>query len=271
MSDLPVLQVAGTAVIYRPGSETDLPVVLLHGIGSDARSWAGVLAALDPAISAFAWDAPGYGVSVTLDGAARAPEAYAARLLAVLDALSVERVIVVGHSLGCLFAGAFAVAHPRRVAAVALLSPALGYRVPPDAPLPPGAQGRLDDLAALGAAGMAEKRAARLVFRPEEKPIVLVGVRRAMAAVRPDGYAGAVRALATGDLLGDARRIAAPALVAIGAEDVVTPPSNARAVVAVLPNLMWHVEVPATGHALPQEEPAVVARLLSDLREAARG
>lgn len=264
-------RVADTALLHRPGTGPLPALVLLHGIGSDAATWEPMLAALDPRIEAIAWDAPGYGASTPLVEAEPTPADYAARLDAVLDALALQRVVLAGHSLGALFAAAFAAARPGRVAALALLSPALGYHVPRGEPLPPAVQARIDDLGRLGPAEFAAQRSARLVHRPEAKPEAFAGVRRAMAAVHPAGYAQAVRALAAGNLLADAAHIAAPALVAVGAEDVVTPPANARAAFAALRQGRRLAEVPEVGHALPQEAPATAAALLTDLVATAAG
>ena len=131
--------------------------------------------------------------------------------------------------------------------------------MPAGAPLPEGVQARIDDLDALGPAAFAEKRAARLLFRPD----AVAGVRRAMAAVNPAGYAQAVRALGAGDLLADAARIDLPALVAIGAQDVVTLPDNAHALHAALPHPGRLVLIPECGHAMAQESPDAVAGLLA--------
>lgn len=125
-------------------------------------------------------------------------------------------------------------------------------------------QARIDDLVELGAEAFAAKRAARLVYRPETKPAVLAGVRRAMAAVRMPGYAQAVRALAAGTLLTDAARVMVPSVVAIGAQDVVTPPANAEAVFAALGCGGALTMVPDAGHALPQEAPVRVAQLITE-------
>jgi pimeloyl-ACP methyl ester carboxylesterase len=255
--------VDGIALLERAGQ--GLPLVLLHGVGSDAESWAPLLRALPEGTHAIAWDAPGYGGSAPLDVPLPAPADYAARLAVLLETLGLPRIRLAGHSLGCLFAAAFAAAHPGRVASLALASPALGYRVPPGAALPPGVQFRIDDLTALGPAEFAARRAPRLVFQPEANPVTLASVRRAMAAVHPAGYAQAVRALGAGDLLADAARLSMPTLLVTGADDVVTPPGNAAEVLAALPNPIRLVTFPACGHALPQEHRAALAALLAAL------
>jgi pimeloyl-ACP methyl ester carboxylesterase len=258
---------AGIAYLQRAGRSAATPLVLLHGIGSNAESYAPLIAALPPAIDAVAWNAPGYATSVPLAETSPAPTHYADALLRLLDVLNLNRVVLTGHSLGCLFAANFAARHADRVAAVALLSPALGYRVAPRAALPETVQARIDEIVALGPQAFADKRAARLVHAPERKAQVLAAVRAAMAAVNPGGYMQAVLALGAGDLLADAARIAAPTLVAVGAEDVITPPANARSAYAALGNAAGYHEIADAGHALPQEQPAVVAKLLSQLVE----
>jgi len=262
---------AGIAFLCRPGRGLAYPVVLLHGIGSHARSYEPLMAALPPAADVIAWNAPGYASSQPLPMAAPTPHDYAAALMRLLDTLKATRVVLAGHSLGCLFAASFAAQFPARVAALALLSPALGYRVAPGAALPPAVQARIDEIESLGPEAFAAKRAARLVFEPERKPTVLAAVREAMAGVNPAGYAQAVRALGAGDLIADAARIEAPTLVAVGAQDVVTPPANARAAYDALAHAAGYHEIPGAGHALPQEDPAAVARLLTQLMDGGNG
>lgn len=256
--------VAGVSLLRRAGDIDVMPLVLLHGIGSNAESWLPLMRALDPTAPLLAWDAPGYGGSVALPVAEPTPSDYADALARLLDALDVSRVRLVGHSLGCLFAARFAAAHPGRVARLALCSPALGYAVVPGAPLPPAVQARIDDLASLGPAEFAARRAPRLVHDAGNRPEVLDAARRAMAAVTLAGYSQAVHALGRGDLLADARTLAMPVLVASGLEDVVTPPDNARRLFAALPAPLRLAEIPAAGHALPQEKPALLAALLRE-------
>jgi pimeloyl-ACP methyl ester carboxylesterase len=253
---------AGIEFVRRPGVGHAHPLLLLHGVGSRAQNFAPLIAALPASVDVIAWNAPGYAASQPLTTAKPRPRDYAAALERLIDALGLERVVLAGHSLGSLFAASFAAQYPSRVVALALLSPALGYGVAAGATLPPAVQARIDDINSLGAEALAARRAARLVHQPERKPLVLSGVRQAMAALNPTGYAQAVQALGAGDLIADIARITAPTLVAVGTEDVVTPPANARIAYAALAQGAGYHEIPDAGHALPQEDPAAVAGLL---------
>ncbi len=236
------------------------------GIGSNARSFEPLIEKLPTDVDAIAWDAPGYGKSRQLSLASPTPRDYADSLKEVLESLRVLRALLVGHSLGALFAASFAAAYPQYVGGLALLSPALGYRVNADGPLPDSVQLRLTELVTLGPAAFGKKRAARLVGDPVAMPHVLAAVESAMATVRLRGYEQAARALAAGDMLRDLAAVSAPVLVGVGARDVVTPPANAQAARDVVGISASYHEVAGTGHALPQEAPEVVANFLIEFR-----
>jgi pimeloyl-ACP methyl ester carboxylesterase len=239
--------------------------VLLHGIGSNAVSFAGLFAVLPGVIDPIAWDAPGYGESEPLAPANPSPRDYADALARLFDALGLTRATLVGHSLGALFSASFAAHHSDRVQALALVSPAVGYGVGPGCELPPGVQARIDEITELGPRAFAAKRAARLVANPSAKPEVVASVEAGMAAVRPSGYIQAVRALGAGKLLDDAPRVRAKTTVVVGAEDQITPPANAQAVYGALLNPAGYHEIANAGHALPQEIPKALSVIVADL------
>jgi len=253
--------------LRRAGRSNARALVLLHGVGSNAGSFAALMAALPPTIDAIAWDAPGYGDSRPLALPSPAPRDYADAVKTFLDALGLSRVTVAGHSLGALFAGSFAAHFTQNVAALALLSPALGYRVAAGAALPPTVQVRIDEVYELGPAAFAAKRAPRLVGDPAANPQIVAAVEKAMAAVHPAGYAQAVLALGAGHLISDLAQVSVPALVAVGTKDVITPPDNARRAHDHLKNSVGFHLIGGAGHALPQDEPAAVAHLLTQLVE----
>ncbi len=253
----------GVAFLRRAGDAQAPTLVLLHGIGSNAVSFSALAAAVPAAINVIAWDAPGYGASAPLAVAMPTPRHYADALAKFLDAVRARRIALAGHSLGALFAASFAARYPDRVGALALISPALGYGIEPGGTLPAGVQSRIDEINELGPAAFAKKRAVRLVGDPKARPQVVAAVERAMAAVHPRGYIQAVHALGAGRLLSDAKSIGVPAMVAVGALDQIAPPANASAVHAVLPRPAGLHQIANAGHALPQEEPRLLAGLLA--------
>lgn len=119
-TDIPVN--GGTLASYRLGPEDPtLPVVLaVHGITSNSRIWIGVAQALDGQAALAAVDLRGRAASREL-GPPFGIAAHVQDLIAVLDGLSSERVVVVGHSLGAYVAAALSVSHPDRVRSLVLV------------------------------------------------------------------------------------------------------------------------------------------------------
>jgi pimeloyl-ACP methyl ester carboxylesterase len=116
--------------VYLAGEGGRYPVVFVHGggLGSDAHSWLGTMSQL--ARRTYAFDTVGFGRSaappqgeggITYDTAT-----IVKHLRDVLDTLALERVILVGHSLGATTVARFAVTHPDRVAATVMVAPGGG-------------------------------------------------------------------------------------------------------------------------------------------------
>jgi pimeloyl-ACP methyl ester carboxylesterase len=112
------------------------PVTLLiHGLGGFAESWRRTLAALAPCSHAIALDLPGFGQS-SKPNRPYTLGFFGQVLEELLEALGVERIRLVGHSLGGAVALAFALAHPERVERLALLAAAVpGFSLGPSLPL----------------------------------------------------------------------------------------------------------------------------------------
>lgn len=96
-----------------PGEQTNAPLVLLHGGGLDHRMWGPQLGAAFGR-RVVAPDARGHGSSSPADRAHRLADDVAA----LLDALSIERAVLVGVSMGGGTAVDVALEHPSRVAAL---------------------------------------------------------------------------------------------------------------------------------------------------------
>ncbi|MEA2546409.1 MAG: hypothetical protein QOI09_1682 [Chloroflexota bacterium] len=102
------------------GGQGGLPVLFLHGFGGNASHWAAQLDHLRPTRRALAMDLRGHGGSDAPADADFAVESQAADVAAVLAGLDIDRVVLVGHSLGGAIAIAEAGSDPDRVAGLVL-------------------------------------------------------------------------------------------------------------------------------------------------------
>ncbi|MGH8821140.1 MAG: alpha/beta fold hydrolase, partial [Rhodoferax sp.] len=239
-------------------------VVCLHGIGSGAASWLETAALLVPEARVIAWDAPGYGASTPLTMAAPRATDYAQCLCRMLDALQIDRCVLVGHSLGALVAAAAAHAgHPlaRRIDRLVLISPARGYGAAERLAQSGKVRAeRIGALADLGVAGMAARRSGRLLSDGASE-LARQWVRWNMGRLHEGGYRQAIELLCGDDLLAYLPP-AMPVRVACGALDVVTTPA-ACAEVARACGVTLELIADA-GHACYVEQPVAVASLLRD-------
>jgi pimeloyl-ACP methyl ester carboxylesterase len=108
------------------GGGAGLPIVLLHGLTATRRYVVMGSRALERAgHRVIAYDARGHGRSTPApERSAYGYERLAEDLRAVLDSTGVERALLAGASMGAHTALRFALAHPERVAALALITPA---------------------------------------------------------------------------------------------------------------------------------------------------
>src|SRR6185436_17625567 len=117
---MPFAAANGVRLYYEwHGPEDGTPVVLVMGLGGDSTAWPFQLAALVPRRRVLVFDNRGAGQSDAPDYA-YTTRGMAEDLLALLDALGVERVHLLGLSLGGAIAQETALAAPARVASLQL-------------------------------------------------------------------------------------------------------------------------------------------------------
>jgi len=242
----------------------NLPLVCLHGIGSGAASWLDMAQCLAPHTRVIAWDAPGYGASSALPALAPRAADYALRWGQLLDALEINRCVLVGHSLGALVAASAAQQLPERIAALVLISPAQGYGAPGrESERARVHDERMASLAKLGIAGMAAQRSARLVS-DQASSLARAWVRWIMAGLNGPGYRQAIELLCGGDLLADLPPPAAlPVTVACGTRDVITLPGECAEVARRCGVALQRID--DAGHACYVEQPEATAALLAQV------
>ncbi len=97
------------------------PVLFLHALGGSASQWRAQIEHLEPSRLAVAVDLPGHGVSAPAEDGEYSPEAIAAEVGSVLDALGLPPVVLVGHSYGSLVAIALTARRPADVVGILLV------------------------------------------------------------------------------------------------------------------------------------------------------
>jgi pimeloyl-ACP methyl ester carboxylesterase len=103
------------------------PVLLIHGLGATKVSFLPTIAALADRHRAIAVDLPGFGDSDKPLRARYDAPYFADAMLALLDALGLDRVDVVGNSMGGRVALELGLRSPERVRRLALLAPSLAW------------------------------------------------------------------------------------------------------------------------------------------------
>ena len=243
------------------------PVVLIHGFGLNRAMWQWQLPALTPHFSVLTYDLLGHGESASPAGT---PDLamFSAQLLWLMDRCGIERAAVVGFSLGGMIARRFALDHPDRLSALAILnsphdrSPAEREAV----------RARVRQTEAQGPSANAEPALERW-FTPKfraESPEVIALVRAWITSNDPAVYPQIYRVLAEGDaeIAEGLERIACPTLVMTGADDPGNTPAMALAMARLIPGASF-VTLPGLRHmALAESPQAVNAPLSKFLRDA---
>ena len=102
------------------------PILLLHGTSASLHTWEGWVKELARQRRVISLDLPGFGLTGPFPDGDYRVEHYTQFLLALLDHLRVDRVVLVGNSFGGQLAWRFALAHPERSARLVLVD-AAGY------------------------------------------------------------------------------------------------------------------------------------------------
>ena len=248
--------------VEETGSGT--PLVLIHGLGGSTALWKHLVEPLAREFRVVAYDMRGSG-GTPVTGPTSLDE-LEADLDALVEALDLGRVLLMGHSMSGALVLKYAADHPERtLGVVAVGAPA----ELPDAGRE-GMRTRAETVEAQGMTAIAETVATNGMapaFR-EAHPDVVEAFVALLESNDPAGYAALCRVVAGLDVTGDLGRIAAPVLLVAGELDAVAPPAASEKTAAAIPNARY-VPIPDCAHIVPWEQPdALLEAGLPFLREA---
>jgi pimeloyl-ACP methyl ester carboxylesterase len=242
------------------------PLVLISGLGYSLWQWHRMAPYLQEHFQVITFDNRGVG------GTDKPAGPYTASMLAgdtagLLDALGIERAVVMGHSMGGFIAQAMALEHPQRVSKLILASTNFGG--PRHVPVTPEALAILTDTHSDPLTRL--KNGIVVSTAPDfaEKQPELIQKWLDWRGANPLNVAGYQAQMAIGmALLAEAAAfenrllsISVPTLILFGAHDKVVPPTNADLLAKQIPGSQVHI-LPDAGHFFPLEVPEEAARVI---------
>jgi pimeloyl-ACP methyl ester carboxylesterase len=235
------------------------PVVLVHGYPLDGAMWSGVARALSNRFRVLKLDLPGHGENDFPAGGSL--EDYADYLEAVLGRVE-GRAGVAGFSMGGYAVLALMRRRPAGVGALALVD----SRAKADDEAGKAARDAAIAAVRSGGAGAIVEPMIEKLLSPaaRQDPDLVARLERIILRQRPETLESDLTAMRdrpdSTDLL---PTLGLPTLVVTGEADVITPPTEGRAMAEAIPGARY-VEIPGAGHLTPMERPGPVAAALGD-------
>ncbi|MCA9916424.1 MAG: alpha/beta hydrolase [Anaerolineales bacterium] len=222
-------------------------LLLIHGAGSSHLTWPGALRRL-PDTAVYALDLAGHGRSQP--PGRQTVAAYAQDVLNFIDALSLENLFVLGHSMGGAIAQQVGLAAPSAIAGLILLGTGAKLRVSPQI------------LAALeGDFATAVDLLNQYYWGSQPAAALMTANRKSMLACAQTVMLGDFSACNQFDLRDLLPQINLPTLVVSSQHDQMTPPKFGEFLAAQLPQAEFAL-LAQVGHMMMLEAPEAVAQLV---------
>lgn len=243
----------GTLAVVDEG--TGVPVICWPSLFADHRFYKPLRDALGEGWRCIRIDGPGFGQSDPPREGVQ-PSEYADALVEVMDALGIERAIIVGCSWGGQIAAHVGVRHPERALGVVMMnvpmSPSLG-----------GHRMQVTGTRLLGSTRFWGRGVARSMLGSDVKaahPERVTAFVDAFRSYNPRDAATTAKTTLTQfpgleDVL---PRLSVPTVILMGAQDELYPPEAAMPIARLAPNARIEV-IPRCGHLAPLEAPDAVA------------
>jgi pimeloyl-ACP methyl ester carboxylesterase len=263
-----VISLGDISLSYRDlGSR--LPILFVHGFPLDHSMWNGQINVLSRRFRTIAPDLRGFGGSGVSEGVVTM-ERMADDLAALLDALSIDEPIVLcGLSMGGYVALEFWRKYAKRLRGIVFCD----TRAAADKPeIAASRLATAERVLAEGVKPVTDSMKLK-VFSPHTaatQPQLIEATERVMLRTDPRGIAAASRGMAERrDFTAEQKNIECPTLVLVGADDVLSPPTEMQTMASAIPNARFQI-IPNAGHLAPLEQPteanAVIEEFLDSLK-----
>lgn len=224
-------------------------LLLIHGAGGSHLSWPAELRRL-PDTAVYALDLAGHGRSQPPDRSSIA--AYTQDVLNFIDALKLENVVVLGHSMGGAVAQMVGLAQPPGVVGLVLIGTGAKLRVSPAI-----LSTIQEDFPA------AVEMLNQFYWSGSQEPDIEAANRRTMLACPPEVMLNDFLACNQFDMRDQLAEIILPTLVISASADQMTPPKFGQFLADQLPRAEFAL-IEQAGHMMTLEAPKQVAQLVGN-------
>jgi pimeloyl-ACP methyl ester carboxylesterase len=237
------------------GDRNGLPVIALHGVTDSWRSFEPVLPHLPPDLHVMALSQRGHGGSEK-PAAGYQPKDFAGDVVAFMDAMEIERAILVGHSMGSINALRCTIDHPTRVAGLFVAGTMPWFGRPPEMHAFYGEH--IERLRDPVPEALAREFQLSTLARPID-PGMLDGFVAESLKVPAHVWRAAFAGFIGDDFSSRLREIRIPSLIAWGRQDAFCPAAEQQAMRELMSSAQF-IEYADAGHAMHWEEPQRFAR-----------
>ena len=226
------------------------PLLLVHGLGTNASLWVNQVDEFSRNFLVVAVDLRGFGrSSKPVSREAYSIELMANDVIGVCEALGFESINFLGSSMGGFIGQQIALSAPQLIDRLILAHTACEFAIPADV--------MADRLKALDETSMDDYAALVLkqaLAQPPD-PILAEWLGEMIADNQLDAYKHVLAgALADFNLANDIEKITRPTLVIAGSDDRVLPPEGGRKIAKQIPNARFHI-IDGVGHIGYAEKP----------------
>ncbi len=239
------VQLNGKSIHYWMGKRSSLegkPVlVFVHGAGGNRFVWGFQKGYFEKRYVPIVLDLPGHGASE--GGGEREISKYADHVSRFIDALGVQNVFLIGHSMGGAIVQTLALRPDRRLKGIVLVGTAARLKVLPE--ILEGLKNRFEETV---------RKIARFAYSPKASPeLVAAGIENLLRCP-PEVLYGDFCACDRFDATGKVAKIDLPTLVLCGEEDRLTPFGLARELANRI-RASTLEGIPEAGHMVMMEAP----------------